>query len=187
MNKKMVGKFKDKTNGVPISEFVGLKSKMHCFTLGNTTTRTAKGIKKAVAKREVMLWQYKEALGGMACTVKQTMIQSRSHRICTVSATKNALSGYDDKRWICGGGVTTRAHGHHLNRCGSIHGAKTFGSLCLGELGGIKLTDTILSHARLWKHAAPALIFDKFPEVFPSFAVQHFPRFNQLFHEHRDI
>jgi hypothetical protein len=76
INKKVVGKFKDETNGVPISEFVGLKLKMYCFTLGNTTNLTAKGIKKAVAKRELMLRQYKEALGGKACTVKQTMLQS---------------------------------------------------------------------------------------------------------------
>jgi hypothetical protein len=98
MNKQVVGKFKDETNGVPISDVVGLKIKMYCFTVGNATKRTAKGIKKAVAKRELMHRQYKEALGVKACTVKQTMIQSRDHRICTVSATKNALSAYDDKR-----------------------------------------------------------------------------------------
>jgi hypothetical protein len=115
VNKKVVGKFKDETNSFPISEPVGLNSKMYCFTVGDTTKRTAKGIKKAVAKRELMLQQYKEAMGGKACTVKQTMIQSRNHRICTVSAIKNALSGYDDKRYICGDGVTTRAHGHYLN------------------------------------------------------------------------
>jgi hypothetical protein len=123
MNKKVVGKFNDETNGVPISEFVGLKSKMYCFTVGNTTKRTAKDIKKEVAKRELMLRRYKEALGGKACTVKQTMIQSRNHRICTVSATKNALIGYNDKRWICGDGVNTRAHGLYLNSCGSVYGA----------------------------------------------------------------
>jgi hypothetical protein len=88
---------------------------MYCFTVGDTTKRMAKGIKKPVAERELMLRQYEEALGGKACTVKQRMIQSRNHRICTVSATKNALSGYDDKRWICGDGVTTRAHGHYVN------------------------------------------------------------------------
>jgi hypothetical protein len=123
VNKKVVGKFKDETRSFPISEFVGLKSKMYCFTVGGKTKRTAKGIKKAVAERELMLKQYKEALGGKACTVKQTMIQSRNHRICTVSASKNALSGYDDKRWICSDGETTRAHGHYLNSCGSVHGA----------------------------------------------------------------
>jgi hypothetical protein len=73
LNKKVVGKFKDKTNGVPISELVGVKSKTYCFTLGDTTKRTAKGIKTAVAKHELMLRQYKEALGGKACTVEKTI------------------------------------------------------------------------------------------------------------------
>jgi hypothetical protein len=27
------------------------------------------------------------------------------------------------------------------------------------------MTKTILSHAGLWKHVAPALIFDQFPEI----------------------
>jgi hypothetical protein len=70
MNKKVVGKFKDETNGVPISEFVGLKSKMHCFTVGESAKRTAKGIKKAVAQRDLMMERYKAALDGTACTVK---------------------------------------------------------------------------------------------------------------------
>jgi hypothetical protein len=96
---------------------------MYYFTVGDTTKRTARGIKKAVAKRELMLRQYKEALGGKAYTVKRTMIRSENHRICTVSATKSALSGYGDNRSICGDGVTTRAHGHDLNRCGRVHGA----------------------------------------------------------------
>eukprot|EP00873_Tetraselmis_striata_P019559 jgi/Tetstr1/439823/TSEL_028234.t1 len=34
-NKKIAGRFKDETDGVPISEFVGLKSKMYCFTLAD--------------------------------------------------------------------------------------------------------------------------------------------------------
>jgi hypothetical protein len=92
MNKKVVGKFKDETNGVPISEFVGLKSKMYCFAVGGSTKRTAKGIKKAAAQRDLMMEQCKAYLDGTACTVKQTMIQSRNHIICTVSATKSALS-----------------------------------------------------------------------------------------------
>eukprot|EP00873_Tetraselmis_striata_P014085 jgi/Tetstr1/434349/TSEL_023455.t1 len=117
-NKKVVGKFKDETDGVPIGEFVGLKSKMYCFTLADdaiTTKRTAKGIKKAVAKQKLDLPAYKASLGGAACTVTQRMIQSRGHRLCTVEATKAALSPYDDKRWICADGVTTRPHGHFRN------------------------------------------------------------------------
>jgi hypothetical protein len=54
-------------------------------------------------------------------------------------------------------------------------------------LGGIKLTGAILSHAGLWEYVATPLVFDKFPEIFPAFAVQHFPRFCQLVHERRNV
>jgi uncharacterized protein YjgD (DUF1641 family) len=70
VNKKVVGKFKDETNDEHIKELVGLKSMMYCFTAGELTKRMAKGVKKAVAKRELMLQQYKAALRGKACTVK---------------------------------------------------------------------------------------------------------------------
>jgi hypothetical protein len=33
MNKKVVNKFKDETNGVPIIEFIGLRSKMYSIIL----------------------------------------------------------------------------------------------------------------------------------------------------------
>jgi hypothetical protein len=87
MNKEVVRKFKDETNGVPSSEFVGLKSKIYSFTVGKSTKRTAKGIRKAVSLRDLMMEQYKAALDDMAFKVKQTMIQSRNHKICKVSAT----------------------------------------------------------------------------------------------------
>ena len=34
-NKKVIGKFKDETEGVPIKEFIGLRSKMYGFKLDN--------------------------------------------------------------------------------------------------------------------------------------------------------
>ena len=34
-NKKVIGKFKDETAGVPIREFIGLKSKMYSISLDN--------------------------------------------------------------------------------------------------------------------------------------------------------
>ena len=53
-NKKVIGKFKDETCGNPITEFVGLKSKMYSFLTSTTrnarttqsSTRVAKGVKK---------------------------------------------------------------------------------------------------------------------------------------------
>ena len=46
-NKKVIGKFKDETAGVPIKEFLGLKSKMYSISLDNEkNSKKAKGVKK---------------------------------------------------------------------------------------------------------------------------------------------
>ena len=46
-NKKVIGKFKDEAAGVPICEFVGLRSKMYSYIKDNQKGgKTAKGIKK---------------------------------------------------------------------------------------------------------------------------------------------
>ena len=50
-NKKKLGYFKDETNGIPISEFVGVRSKMYSMIYGNDGKKTAKGIKKNVMKK----------------------------------------------------------------------------------------------------------------------------------------
>ena len=49
VNKKIIGKFKDEACGVPITEFVGLKSNMYSDVKDNEKGwRTAKGIKKNI-------------------------------------------------------------------------------------------------------------------------------------------
>ena len=54
VNKKIIGKFKDKTCGIPITEFIGLKSKMYSYVKDNEKGgRTAKGIKKNVIKNNI--------------------------------------------------------------------------------------------------------------------------------------
>ena len=46
-NKKVIGKFKDEAAGIPIIEFVGLRSKMYSYMKNNDKGgKTAKGIKK---------------------------------------------------------------------------------------------------------------------------------------------
>ena len=44
---------KDETAGVPIQEFVGLRSKMYSILYGGKEKKTAKGVKKAVVKRNI--------------------------------------------------------------------------------------------------------------------------------------
>ena len=46
-NKKVIGKFKDEAAGIPICEFVGLRSKMYSYMKDNQQGgKTTKGIKK---------------------------------------------------------------------------------------------------------------------------------------------
>ena len=52
INKKVIGKFKDEASGIPVVEFVGLRSKMYSYVKDNEqTARTAKGIRKQVIKK----------------------------------------------------------------------------------------------------------------------------------------
>ena len=44
-DKKVVEKFKDEAAGLPITEFVGLKSKMYSYTTEKKNNKTAKGVK----------------------------------------------------------------------------------------------------------------------------------------------
>ena len=51
--KKLLANFKDESAGIPITEFVGLRSKMYSYVKDNEqTARTAKGIKKQVIKKK---------------------------------------------------------------------------------------------------------------------------------------
>jgi hypothetical protein len=53
-NKKVIGKFKDEAAGVPIVEFVGLRSKMYSYVKENGKGgMTAKGVKKYVIKNKL--------------------------------------------------------------------------------------------------------------------------------------
>ena len=62
-NKKVIGKFKDEAAGVPICEFVGLRSKMYSYMKDNKTGgKTAKGIKKNIIKNNIKHENYKQTL-----------------------------------------------------------------------------------------------------------------------------
>ena len=61
--KKIIGKFKDKACGMPITEFIGLKSKMYSYVKDNEKGgRTAMGIKKNVIKNNIRHEDHKSTL-----------------------------------------------------------------------------------------------------------------------------
>ena len=129
-NKKVLGKFKDETNGTPIREFVGLRSKMYSFTLEVGEKHTAKGIKKSalVYKKEdeeeeepppkqlIKHDMYKNCLlNNDIHMCEMNIIRSVNHVLKAQKVQKRALVPFDDKRWILSDGISTRAYGHKDN------------------------------------------------------------------------
>ena len=117
-NKKVIGKFKDEVNGVPVSEFVGLRAKMYSIKTEDVEEdkKKGKGVKKSVLEKDVKHQDYKDCLFEQK-EYQHTMMRFRSHQhqLYTEKQVKKSLSPFDDKRYILADGYTTRAHGHHLN------------------------------------------------------------------------
>ena len=114
-NKKVIGKFKDEAAGVPIVEFVGLRSKMYSYIKDNDKGgKTAKGIKKNIIAKNIKHEDYKEVLFNnkqMHHTMKT--IRSNNHQLGSFELNKISLSCFDDKRFIHQNGITSFAYGHY--------------------------------------------------------------------------
>ena len=114
-NKKVIGKFKDEACGIPITEFVGLRSKMYSYIKDNQKGgKTAKGIKKNIIKNNIKHADYKEVLFNNK-QIHHTMktIRSSNHQLGSYELNKVSLSCFDDKRYIANNGIKSFAYGHH--------------------------------------------------------------------------
>lgn len=134
-NKKVVGKFKDECEGTPIAEFVGLKPKMYSILrAGGEEIRKAKGVTKAVVKKDLRHDLYKQCLNERKQMVhQQVALRSRKHQIGLYEQNKISLSPMDTKKWIAPDGVTTRAHGHHATKRDELALAEAYLNEILGE------------------------------------------------------
>ena len=114
-NKKVIGKFKDEACGVPITEFVGLKSKMYSYIKSNEKGgKTAKGIKKNVIKNNIKHEDYKNVLlNNEQSHHKMKTIRSQKHQLGSYEINKVSLSCFDDKRYIHDNGISSYAYGHY--------------------------------------------------------------------------
>ena len=114
-NKKVIGKFKDEAAGVPITEFVGLKSKMYSYIKDNGDgNKTAKGVKKNVIKTNIKHINYNNVLlNNSQMRHKMRCIRSVKHQLGTYEINKISLSCFDDKRYIHENGITSYAYGHY--------------------------------------------------------------------------
>ena len=114
-NKKVIGKFKDEAAGIPITEFVGLRSKMYSYIKNNQKVgKTAKGIKKNIIKNDIKHENYKEVLFNNK-QIHHTMktIRSSNHQLGSYELNKVSLSCFDDKRYIANDGINSFSYGHY--------------------------------------------------------------------------
>ena len=114
VNKKIIEKSKDEACGVPITEFIGLKSKMYSHVKDNEKGgRTAKGIKKNVIKNNIKHDDYKNTLiNNKQMHHKMKTIRSQKHQLGTYEINKVSLSCFDYKHYIHDNGTSSYAYGH---------------------------------------------------------------------------
>ena len=114
-NKKVIGKFKDEAAGIPIIEFIGLRSKMYSYMKDDMKgEKTAKGIKKNVIRKNITHDNYIDVLFNNK-QIMHTMktIRSEKHQLGSFELNKISLSCFDDKRYIHQNGITSYAYGHY--------------------------------------------------------------------------
>ena len=114
-NKKVIGKFKDEAAGMPIREFIGLRSKMYSYVKDSgKNEKTAKGVRKYVIKKNITHDNYKDCLlNGKQMLHSMRTIRSDRHQIGSYELNKISLSCFDDKRYILADGKTSYAYGHY--------------------------------------------------------------------------
>lgn len=118
-NKKVIGKFKDESLGIPIKEFVGLRAKCYSVLHDNDKQKnTAKGVTQSAKKDKLNHQEYLDVLFNeekKPVIHEQRGFRTKNHEVFTVESKKVCLSRFDNKRWILPDSYTTRAYGHYLN------------------------------------------------------------------------
>ena len=119
-NAKVLGKFKDETNGNPIIEFVGLRPKMYSQKVYNINDKTfdakrkAKGVKKSSVEDQLPHEEFIKALQtNTKKFAKMTTLRSFSHQIYSIELNKVGLCSFDDKVYVLSDGINTYNYGHH--------------------------------------------------------------------------
>lgn len=126
-NKAVPGLMKDETKGRPIREFIGLRAKLYSVLMaGGGTKQAAAGTKGHVARKHFTHDKYRDVLFGQTdglgrrrfdgVMVGQTSIRSYNHALYTIKQNRLGLSCIDDKRVVLDDLVSTRSHGHVLNK-----------------------------------------------------------------------
>ena len=107
INKKVIGRRKDVSEGKIKGKFVRLKSKMHSMKdIEGEESNTAKGVNIATEFKE-----FKDTLfNKKIIRHKMRRIQSKKHKLGTYEVDKIPLLCFDDKRFILNDGIHTVAY-----------------------------------------------------------------------------
>ena len=108
-NKKVPGKMKEEYAGIPIYEYIGLKSEMYSI-------RNVYNHEKSVYKghnSDIKYDEFKDTHSNKK-VIRHDMrgIKSKNHNITTYEKNKISLSAFDDKRYILDDGINTLPYGH---------------------------------------------------------------------------
>ena len=114
-NKKVLGRFKEKTGGKQMIEFCGANAKHYSELMDDgDNIKKCKGIKRAVKKKTLQHEDYKRCvLINEDQMRRMNIIRSHQHQLFTETMYKVTLSNKDDKRVICEDSIHTYAHGHY--------------------------------------------------------------------------
>lgn len=141
VNKKVLGMMKDENGGIPMTDYVGLRSKLYTVKNSNDeidvkkrqwekegydpeeietmcqnygVTKKAKGIKKSIVKNKISFNDYIECLETWKHKIiSQNLIQAKEHHVHSLTQEKIALSPDDDKRYLVPGTFNTLPWGHY--------------------------------------------------------------------------
>lgn len=143
VNKKVLGKMTDENSGVPMTDYIGLRSKLYAIKsvatkdeieilrkqlqeqdfdddeiqeiiLNYNITKKAKGVKKSVVQTKITYEDYLKCLENyIEKSVHQNLIQSDKHNVHSITQQKTALSPYDDKRYLIPKTYETLPWGHY--------------------------------------------------------------------------
>ena len=106
-NKKVIGKMKDEFDGIIVSKYVALNSKMYSIKkIDGKEHNTAKGVSIATEFDE-----FKDVLFNKKfIRQKMKIIQSKKHKLGTYVIDKISLSCFDDKRYVVDDGIHTLSY-----------------------------------------------------------------------------
>lgn len=114
--KKVPGFFKDETKSLPITRFVGLRSKMYAYeTEGereNIVQKAAKGVVQSVVRSFAFSSYYDCIFQNQRIESDFTCIRSKAHQVYTRLEKKISLSPFDDKRYLRDA-ISSVPYGHH--------------------------------------------------------------------------